>query len=115
MDGRAAIAALLLAHGADDRAVDRNGQSCRSIAAQRREWPVVGLLDEAERAYVVARARRLGELGRAEPRADPEAVAAGREEVVVAAVSHLVCQALPDDVWGLLDDMLRGSPGMQGW
>lgn len=114
MDGRAAIAALLLAHGADDRAVDRNGQSCRSIAAQRREWLVVGLLDEAERAYVVARARRLGELGRAGPRADPEAVAAGREEVV-AAVSHLVCQALPDDVWGLLDDMLRGSPGMQGW
>ena len=114
MDGRAAVASVLLAEGADDRAVDRNGQSCWSIAVQRRYWPVVGLLDEAERAYVVARARRLGELGRAAPRADPEAVDAGREEVV-AAVTYLVCQALPDDVWGVLDDIVRGSPGMQGW
>lgn len=110
MDGRTEIAALLLAHGADHRAVDRNGQSCRSIAAQRRNWPVVALLDEAKRAYTVSCARRLVELERAAPAADPVAVAEGREEVV-AAVAFFVCQTLPDDLWRVLDEMVWGSVG----
>jgi hypothetical protein len=108
MDGRAAVASVLLAHGADDRAVDRNGQSARSIAVQRRMWPVVRLLDEAERAYGLGRARALVEGGRAVVCADPESVEAGTEEVV-PAVNYLVCHALPDDLWRVLDDMMRGS------
>lgn len=113
MDGRAGVCTTLLLWGADDRAVDRNGQSCRSIAAQRRMWPVVGLLDEAERAYFLACARRLEEQGRAVVVADPESVKEGTEEVLPAVVS-LVCEALPDDMAYLLDHMLRGSPGAQG-
>lgn len=113
MDGRASVCTTLLLWGADDRAVDRNGQSCRYIAAQRRMWPVVGLLDEAERAYFLARARRLEERGRAVVVADSENVEQGTEEVLPAVVS-LVCEALPDDVARTLDYMLRGSPGPQG-
>lgn len=116
MDGRAAVASTILAWGADDRAKDRNDQSCRAIAVQRRMWRVVGLLDEAERAYALSKARRLLELEggeRVAVCADPESVAAGTEEVLPAVVS-LACHALPDDVARVLDEMLRGSPGPQG-
>ncbi len=113
MDGRAAVAVVLLARGADDRAVDRNGQSCRSIAVQRRMWPVVGLLDEAERAYALARSRRLVEEGRAAVVADSESVEVGTE-AVGPAVAYLVCHALPDDVVRVVDDLLRGSPASGG-
>lgn len=65
MDGKDEVGQALLARGADERATDRNGVGCLEIAVQRKAWGMVRHYREAERAYWVAKIRRLMEADRA--------------------------------------------------
>lgn len=115
MDGRVEVAGRLLFRGADDWSRDRNGISCLDIAIQRREWHVVQLYRECERAYFLWKMWWL--MGEQEKEGNeegkPERRATGPEEEeegnLVEQVAYFATQRLPLELLVELDMWMRGS------
>lgn len=116
MDGKVEVARRLLFRGADDWSRDRNGISCLDIAIQRREWHVVQLYRECERAYFLFKMRWLMEQEKEENeegKEEEERRATGPEEEeegnLVEQVAYFATQRLPLELLVELDMWMRGS------